>query len=551
MPPRVAKKIPLQIVFQGGGAKLCALMAVCDALREYEEKSYIQIERVGGSSAGAIAAVMFASTPTIDKFVDRLKLIAPQHLKNMDPNKILGYSRVAKGNPFVGKFTLTDFFKELFCWNTELPKQLSQLRLDTEIYSTNIYSLKAVPSSPTDDIPVALANSCRIPYFFTGYRSDNPLVDGGLALNLPAERFKKDESTLGTVLGISFGSSFGKSKFDGVLDYTGQLFSAAIQSNVDRSVEFLGEPNVFFTQTSVETFDFKGAIKDGFDEKFKLVRHQFRTWLDGVLERISPDDTPPPPSPFVYPLLSNTPWPAALIEELKDRYRAEKFTHAVSMASYDSAILNGDGSFAGRYRSRFRSRYKVLKKTHSLAYDFQAGKSDATFSDLKLRIMVNDEQANPLKFTAHVQELPPEDDLRSFRMFLLFDAALLPDSPNQPFTVLCEYEVDDPFPKLGQEAELLTMTRADGDADEVMVAAAFPRGKLRKNFEVADVAALDAQRRQVAGFKLDTQLIASERLDPGNIIADLSLTTESRHYIFEVRRARNVQQGQTLGFLIE
>jgi predicted acylesterase/phospholipase RssA len=64
MPPRVSKKMPLQIVFQGGGAKLCALMAVCDALREYEEKSYIQIKRVGGSSAGAIAAVMFASTPT-------------------------------------------------------------------------------------------------------------------------------------------------------------------------------------------------------------------------------------------------------------------------------------------------------------------------------------------------------------------------------------------------------------------------------------------------------------------------------------------------------
>jgi predicted acylesterase/phospholipase RssA len=148
-------------------------MAVCDVLREYEEKSYIQVKRVGGSSAGGIAAVMFASTPPIEKFVDRLKLIAPQHLKNMEPNKILGYSRVAKGNPFVGKFALTDFFRELFCWNTELPKQLSQLRLDTEIYSTNIYSLRSVPSNPTDDIPIALANSCRIPYFL---RATDPIT---------------------------------------------------------------------------------------------------------------------------------------------------------------------------------------------------------------------------------------------------------------------------------------------------------------------------------------------------------------------------------------
>jgi hypothetical protein len=46
------------------------------------------------------------------------------------------------------------------------------------------------------------------------------------------------------------------------------------------------------------------------------------------------------------------------------------------------------------------------------------------------------------------------------------------------------------------------------------------------------VAALDAQRRQVAGFKLDTQLIASERLDPGNIIADRQLQSRRRRIYF-------------------
>lgn len=550
MPPRNKNKIPLQIVFQGGGAKICALMAVCDVLKEYEAAEYIAVKRVGGSSAGAIAAVMYASKAPINDFVNRLKLIAPGHLSNMDAYKVAGYSRIAMGKPFVGKFKLEDFFKDLFCWDNDLPKQLGQLRMDTEIYSTNMYQLSSVPSTPTDAIPEALANSCRIPYFFSGYMSDNKLVDGGLALNLPAERFKRDESTLGKVLGISFGSSFGKTSFASVLDYTGQLFSAAIQSNVDRSVELLGKSNVFFTATSIDTFDFKSAMKEGFEDKFKLVRLQFQSWLDNKLEELAPEPTAPG-SPFVYPLVTNSPWPAPLIEEMKDRYRAEKFTHAVSIASYDTAILDSDGKFAGRYRSRFRSRYKVLKKTHSLAYDFQSGKSGTTFADLKLKIMVNDEKANPLKFTAHVQELPPEDDLRSFRMFLLFDTALLPEAAGQPFTVICDYEVDDPFPKLGKEAEVLSLTRADGDADEVIVAAAFPREKLRRNFEVADLAALDAQRRQTAGFKPDTQLVASEQLEPGDIVTDMSLTTETAHYIFEVRRAKDMKQGQTIGFLIE
>ena len=195
----------------------------------------------------------------------------------------------------------------------------------------------------------------------------------------------------------------------------------------------------------------------------------------------------------------------------------------------------------------------MLKKTHILAYDFQAGNSNATFSDLKLRVMVINDNANPLKFATHVQELPPSEDgdLRSFRIFLLFETALIPQSADQPFTVECEYEVDDPFPKLGSASELLTLTRADGDADEIIVAAAFPREKLRHNSVLADIAAVDAQRRANAGFGLDTKLVASDELSPGEFITDFDLTSETKHYIFHVRHAKNVKQGQTLGFLVE
>jgi hypothetical protein len=38
----------LQVVFQGGGAKLYALMAVCEVLKKYEEDRKILVTRAGG-----------------------------------------------------------------------------------------------------------------------------------------------------------------------------------------------------------------------------------------------------------------------------------------------------------------------------------------------------------------------------------------------------------------------------------------------------------------------------------------------------------------------
>lgn len=544
--------IPLQIVFQGGGAKLCALMAVCSLLEEYEESGVITVTRVAGSSAGAIAAVMHASDVSIETYKARLKEVAPSYVSRMNIGKTLGYSRVALfGSPYINTFRLEDFFRDLFCSKPDSPQTLGKLRIDAEVYSTNIYSLAANPAAANEAIPVALANSCRIPYVFTGYKSDNHHVDGGLALNLPVDHLKNNESTLGAVLGISFLSTFGDAALGNVLNYTGQLFSAAIQSNVERSKVLLGDENVFSIPTSIGTFDFEAALSEGLGEKFDLVRLQFKTWLDNRLSTSRPSEAPSA-SPFVYPVLSSAPWTGAVIEELKDRFRAEKFTHALSMVSYDTAILDRDGRFTGKYRSRFRHRYRILKKTHILAFDFQAGRSNATFSDLKLRVMAIDDKANPLKFATHIQELPGDgSELRSFRAFLLFEAALLPESANQPITVECDYEVDDPFPKLGLDLEILTFTRADGDADEITVAAAFPSEKLRKNCTFADIAAVDAQRRSAAGFALDTVLVASAELGPGEFISELGLTSETKHYIFEVRRATNVTQGQTVGFLIE
>lgn len=525
-------------------------MAVCSVLEEHERDNRIVVNRVAGSSAGAIAAVMFASSRSTEEYKDRLKKIAPRYLADLKGG-FFGFKRVIwEGEPFFGSFSLTDFFRDLFCHDNTSPKLLNELRIETQVYATNIYSLAAQPAAPSDPIPTALSHSCRIPYAFAGFNSDNHLVDGGLALNLPVDHMRDNASELGHVLGISFLSKFPeRSKFASLLAYTGQLFNAAVQSNVNRSRALLGEANVFAIATSIDTFDFDEALDEGLGDKFDLVRHQFASWFEAWLRHHHP--APQPPNAYVYPVLNNSPFPGPVVEELREHYRSDKFTYALSMTSYDAAILRENGSFTGKYLSRFRNRYRVMRKTHILSFDFQTGKTEATFSDFKLRVMAIDAQAQPLKFATHVQELQATDNLRSFRLYLLFESALTPSTAHQPFTVDCAYEVDDPFPNLSTGSEILSFTRADGDADEITVVAAFPRELLRKNPKNTDISTLTQDALKSANFVMDTEMVSSEAMEPGDYISEMGLTSGTDKYIFAVRRAKNIKQGQTMGLMIE
>jgi hypothetical protein len=64
MPPPV----PIQVVFQGGGAKLASLMAVCEVLQDSQKAGKIEITRTAGSSAGAISAVMLVSSKSVKDY---------------------------------------------------------------------------------------------------------------------------------------------------------------------------------------------------------------------------------------------------------------------------------------------------------------------------------------------------------------------------------------------------------------------------------------------------------------------------------------------------
>ena len=356
----VVEPTPVQVVFQGGGARLALLMAVCEVLKsessaEPPKQSRIHITRVAGSSAGAIAAIMLASKKSMSEYKTQLKSVSPRHLGKMRTNKWMGAARVLNGNHFFSKFDLSSFFLDLFSDEVR-NKKLHQMPLSPRLYYTDLHSLSS-RSAPDDEfVALALAKSCRFPLAFVGFGSDNTEVDGGLALNLPVDELKDSESTAGSVIGVGFSNRFDGHGRKDLLSYTQRLFSAAVQSSVSRSERIIGPENFYAIDTDIDTFDFDAALTRGLEGDYELVKLRFKTWLDEWLKKRQPDksSTPgePPSKRLIYPSLSDVRWPEAVVREINERQTDNPCTHAESLASYDTALFDEEGKFANRFKSR-------------------------------------------------------------------------------------------------------------------------------------------------------------------------------------------------------
>jgi predicted acylesterase/phospholipase RssA len=148
LPPEAA---PVQIVFQGGGAKLPLLMAVAEGLQAYAtaveatveveaRAKKIEITRVAGSSAGAIVAVMLASGKPIGTYKEAVKRLGRKYLDKTKINNIIGMSQVIFGASYFKEIYLEDFFNELFCKDPKSPQYVKDLKIkDTRLYFTDLY----------------------------------------------------------------------------------------------------------------------------------------------------------------------------------------------------------------------------------------------------------------------------------------------------------------------------------------------------------------------------------------------------------------------------
>jgi predicted acylesterase/phospholipase RssA len=552
---------PVQVVFQGGGAKLPLLMAVAEVLQTYATETEtrpkkIEITRVAGSSAGAIAAVMLASGKPIGIYKEAVKRLGKKYLDKTKVNSFIGMSQVAFGAPYFKELYLEDFFNELFCKEPGSPLRVDDLKIkDTRLYFTDLYSLASRPAPQDDSIPKALAKSCRFPFAFVGYRAGDTHVDGGLASNLPVDELKSAESVLGSVIGISFLSKFGDTAKSNLRSYTQQLFSAAIQSSVARSELAIGKNNVFPIDTEIGTFDFDRALDQGLNLEYTRISEKFDTWLATWLKSFGPIEPVGPGrvQKLLRPSLTASTFPESIIREINDRIEIDPSTNALRVEVYDTALIDENGNFTGNYISRTVKDFRVMRDTNVLQFDFQTGK-DGTFAKTNLGCAGFDGQGNKLNFTPHIEELTKQnDELRSFRVYFLFDEPIRPSTPNQPFRVEYQYEGDNPYPNLRKGCDAAALMLRQGGTASAVLCVAFPRSLFGSSEpKVTDLADASAAQRSAAKFQAeDEDLIMSESLSLLDFVEPLALHHDPSRYVCVGRRVLNAKPKSCFGFVIE
>jgi NTE family protein len=190
------------LVFEGGGVKGIAYVG---AMKTLEEHQILQkIRRVGGTSAGAINAVLFAAGYSIDETLDILKKLNFNDFKDESWGILRDMGRLREEYGWYKG----DFFRE---WIGDLLKMktgsadvtFKALKEATDkdlfVYATNlsthfgeVYSPEHTPRMRVTD---AVRRSMSIPLFFRAVKDDRAdiFVDGGVLNNYPVKLFDREK----------------------------------------------------------------------------------------------------------------------------------------------------------------------------------------------------------------------------------------------------------------------------------------------------------------------------------------------------------------------
>lgn len=271
MAARNTKAMPIQLVLQGGGAKLIALLAAMEAVEELEAAGRIAVTRLCGTSAGAIAACLFAARVPMAK--------ARKSFENHFKGKIQKLFPMPDNKSFLWKTyqeqtiwqtgPLLAFFQEIF-----QNKTLAELGVPAAVVVSDLSNTKPLVLSSWDEetqgrsVADALLDSMALPFFFRIWQSDGPVhVDGGICNNLPSSvLLDADVSHLpleerlqqGEIFGLTFPKEAAQ-QITGAKDFMMALIGTAIDTAADRERTRLGG-RIHEIQTSLTTLDFEQAL---------------------------------------------------------------------------------------------------------------------------------------------------------------------------------------------------------------------------------------------------------------------------------------------------
>lgn len=256
----------IDAVFSGGGVKAFAYLGVLESL----EKHQFQIERVAGTSAGAIISAFIAARFTSEE----IKAI----MKELDITLFMDPPLITKYLPFTKWFFLyfqLGIYKgdKLEEWlkvklqekNIHTFKDIKTGYLKIIVSDLSLGKLVVLPDDlpkiygiNPDTFPIAKAvrMSAGFPYFFMPKKlkgkseGKSVIVDGGLLSNFPLWVFSKHKNLLRPVLGVKLTENVNMNneinKINNALNMFQALFLTMKQAHDTRYISKTEEKNILF-----------------------------------------------------------------------------------------------------------------------------------------------------------------------------------------------------------------------------------------------------------------------------------------------------------------
>lgn len=266
----IDQPIKLKLAFQGGGAKLAALVECAAQIQELQRAGKVEIVSLAGTSAGSIVAALVACDFNFSIAKERIsKLFATLESDLLVERKFFSKTFGAVKNVYNGETlykpkALKNFVDGLFSEYIDGSTVFSELELPLSVVVTDLStrSKKTFSSqlTPNEKVLESVVYSCFLPLIFHAHSSSTYYVDGGLCENLPVEEFDICDGIYNVAIGFDDELIETFDGFDGVKDYLERVISSSINHGVRRSENSVKCHAIIRLSPSVGTLDFKNAI---------------------------------------------------------------------------------------------------------------------------------------------------------------------------------------------------------------------------------------------------------------------------------------------------
>lgn len=281
--------IPVQFAFQGGGAKVAALLAAAEAIQDACGQNLISVSRVSGTSAGSIVACLLAGKINIGEVRQRLRGEEGKSLvrKFKKPGRLGIAWKLFRENPIWKVTPLTQWLDGVF-----REAQLVHIRdlkkksgIDALVVSTDMTNRKPVISDPDEFIAAAITDSCALPFLFRVWPKDGGYfrVDGGICENLPSGKLSDPAGPGGDVIAVSFPPTLPESP-NGFKSFALSLLDTAISSAMASARNSLKADSVLELRTSLSTFSFERALDVGLGDEYDRIKLETTRWIERFVE---------------------------------------------------------------------------------------------------------------------------------------------------------------------------------------------------------------------------------------------------------------------------